>query len=310
MVFLGLLFLLTKFAWGPLSQALHQREEHLEHCLLQTEKARNESEQLLAEHRRLMAQADDRVKALFDKAQQGRPGQRPTRSSSKPRRRRRPPVTAPSVRSQRRATRPWRRSGVRPPNVAVSVAGRVLAKDLDDDEHRRLLDLAIQELPASPASGNGHGGALGMTAKARTAPTGAVDRSVLSGDDAEVVRHYAEALVNAAVEREPGRGGARRARGHRPGGPGGAPEVRQGAGIFARSPWPRRTGWSWKSSATGSPTVVLRFLRVLNRHGRLGLLAGTGPGSPADLGPAAQTDSGLCPDGGSARARSGGRPPR
>ncbi len=51
-VFLGLLLVLGRFAWKPLLNALHQREEHLEHCLLQTERARNESEQLLAEHRR------------------------------------------------------------------------------------------------------------------------------------------------------------------------------------------------------------------------------------------------------------------
>ena len=68
-VFLGLFWVLRRYAWKPLSEALHQREEHLEHTLLQTEKVRNESEQLLAEHRRLMAQADERVKSIFDKAQ-------------------------------------------------------------------------------------------------------------------------------------------------------------------------------------------------------------------------------------------------
>ena len=43
--------------------------------------------------------------------------------------------------------------------MAVSVAGRVLAKELDEDEHRRLIDLAIKELPTLTASTNGHGGA-------------------------------------------------------------------------------------------------------------------------------------------------------
>src|SRR5437763_12795677 len=41
-VFIGLLVVLGLFAWKPLLQALHQREEHLEHCLLETERARNE----------------------------------------------------------------------------------------------------------------------------------------------------------------------------------------------------------------------------------------------------------------------------
>ena len=68
-VFLGLFWVLRRYAWKPLSEALHQREEHLEHTLMQTEKLRNESEQLLADHRRLMAEADERVKSIFDKAQ-------------------------------------------------------------------------------------------------------------------------------------------------------------------------------------------------------------------------------------------------
>ena len=38
--------------------------------------------------------------------------------------------------------------------MAVSVAGKVLSKDLSDADHRRLLDSAIKELPAT----NGHGG--------------------------------------------------------------------------------------------------------------------------------------------------------
>jgi hypothetical protein len=41
--------------------------------------------------------------------------------------------------------------------MAVSVAGKVLSKELSDNEHRRLLEVAINELPAK-ASSNGHGG--------------------------------------------------------------------------------------------------------------------------------------------------------
>jgi len=156
-VFVGLFFILGRFAWKPLSEALHQREEHLEHCLLQTEKARNESEQLLAEHRRLMAQADDRVRALIDKAQKDahasaeeivRQAQAEAESS-----RDRAQREIATARDQALAEI-WSQTA----NVAVSVAGKVLSKQLNEDEHRRLLDMAIQEMPAAPSS-NGHGGA-------------------------------------------------------------------------------------------------------------------------------------------------------
>ena len=39
--------------------------------------------------------------------------------------------------------------------MAVAVAGKVLAKQLSPDDHRRLLDAAIQELPAAGANGQG-----------------------------------------------------------------------------------------------------------------------------------------------------------
>ncbi len=156
-VFLVLLFVLRRFAWKPLTEALHQREEHLEHTLLQTEKVRNESEQLLAEHRRLMAQADERVKAIFDKAQKdaqasGEEIVKAARAEAEAARDRaqREIVTA---RDQALAEI-WSQTA----NLAVSVAGRVLSKQLGDDDHRRLLDLAMKELPAAPAATNGHGG--------------------------------------------------------------------------------------------------------------------------------------------------------
>src|SRR4051794_36562190 len=156
-VFICLFFVLGRFAWKPLTEALHRREEHLEHCLLQTEKARNESEQLLAEHRRLMAQADDRVRALIDKAQKDAHStaeeivkQAQAEAESARDRAQREIATA---RDQALAEI-WSQTA----NVAVSVAGKVLSKQLGEDEHRRLLDLAIKELPAA-ASSNGHGGA-------------------------------------------------------------------------------------------------------------------------------------------------------
>ena len=112
-VFVGLFLLLGKFAWKPLL-ALHQREQHLEHVLEETERARNESEGKLAEHRRLMARAADEVRAILDKAGK-KPRPPPIRSSNRPRRRPKRPSSVPSATSPRPATRPWPRSGKRPP---------------------------------------------------------------------------------------------------------------------------------------------------------------------------------------------------
>ncbi|WP_165247746.1 F0F1 ATP synthase subunit B [Paludisphaera soli] len=151
-VFLTLLAVLGKFAWGPLVQALHRREEHLEHCLLQSEKARNDSELLLAEHRKLMAETDDKVRELLYKAQrdaQTRAAEllRVAQADADAARDRAQRDIA-TARDQA-LTEIWARTA----DVAVTVAGRVLSKNLGEDDRRRLLDEAIRELPEGANAG-------------------------------------------------------------------------------------------------------------------------------------------------------------
>jgi F-type H+-transporting ATPase subunit b len=155
-VFVGLMAVLSKFAWKPLLAALHGREEHLEHCLLETERARNESEQLLAEHRRRLAAAEDQVRALIEEARKTAQaaGDEIVKNAQSE-------AEAAKVRAVRdiatardqALSEIWSKTA----DLAVSVAGRVLAKSLNDDDHRRLLDTAIGELPAVRAS-SGPGG--------------------------------------------------------------------------------------------------------------------------------------------------------
>jgi F-type H+-transporting ATPase subunit b len=154
-VFLGLLALLGRFAWKPLLAALHQREHHLQHVLEETERARNESEGLLAEHRRQMARAADEVRTVLDKARQDAQAtadhliKLAQDEAEAARQRAQRDIAA--ARDQALAEI-WQKAA----DTAVLVAGRVLSTELTPDDHRRLLDAAIRELPAAGA--NGHGG--------------------------------------------------------------------------------------------------------------------------------------------------------
>jgi F-type H+-transporting ATPase subunit b len=155
-VFVVLLLVLSKFAWKPLIHALHEREKHLEHVLHETERARNQSESLLNEHRKQMASAADEVRSLLEQARND--AQRTSEQIVKH-------AQAEAEAAKQRAQRDigaardqalaeiWQKTA----DMAVSVAGRVLSKELTETDHRRLLDAAIGELPAAPAA-NGHGG--------------------------------------------------------------------------------------------------------------------------------------------------------
>jgi F-type H+-transporting ATPase subunit b len=157
-VFLGLFFILGKFVWPVLLKALHDREEHLGHVLHQTEQARNESESLLAEHRRLMAEASNEVKSLLEKARQDAQTNaekivkdaQAEAESSRDRARRDIVVARDQALSEI-----WNTTA----NLAVSVAGKVLSKQLGEDDHRRLVEGAISELPEAPVSAAGREGA-------------------------------------------------------------------------------------------------------------------------------------------------------
>ncbi len=111
-----------------------------------------------------------------------------------------------------------------------------------------------------------------MTAPAAAAPIDSADRSLLAGDDAVVVRHYAEALVDAAVAENQAEV---------------ALEDLEAIDREVLQAYPKLGQILGTSQVSGAEKdrilvavfgdrvagVVLRFLRVLNRHGRLGLLS-------------------------------------
>jgi F-type H+-transporting ATPase subunit b len=156
-VFLGLLLVLGRFAWKPLLGALHQREEHLEHVLHDTEKARNEAERLLAEQRRILAETQESVRSMLEEARREAQA-----AADEIARKAQADADAARQRAERDITTArdqalieiWSKAS----ELAVTVAGKVLSRELGPDEHRRLIEVATRELPAAPSGRNGQGG--------------------------------------------------------------------------------------------------------------------------------------------------------
>lgn len=67
-VFLLLLFILRKIAWGPMLEGLKKREANIRTALEEAKKAQEDSRRLQEEMTRQMASAQDRVKAVMDEA--------------------------------------------------------------------------------------------------------------------------------------------------------------------------------------------------------------------------------------------------
>lgn len=68
--FLGLLFILIKFAWKPMLAALEERESSIENALKAAEKARNEMANLKADNEKLLQEARLERDTILKKAQE------------------------------------------------------------------------------------------------------------------------------------------------------------------------------------------------------------------------------------------------
>ena len=68
--FLGLLFILIKFAWKPMLEALEERESSIDNALKSAEIARNEMANLKSENEKLLAEARKERDEILAKAQE------------------------------------------------------------------------------------------------------------------------------------------------------------------------------------------------------------------------------------------------
>jgi F-type H+-transporting ATPase subunit b len=68
LAFLVLMWLLKKFAWGPLMGVMKKREEHVANEIDSAENARKEAEELLAQHQQLMKDARLESQTFIDSA--------------------------------------------------------------------------------------------------------------------------------------------------------------------------------------------------------------------------------------------------
>ena len=67
-VFLVLLFILWKFAWGPLAEGLDKREKHVADQIFQANEANQKAKDLLASYEQKLTDSQNEVRAILEKA--------------------------------------------------------------------------------------------------------------------------------------------------------------------------------------------------------------------------------------------------
>ncbi len=145
LVFLGVLFILWKWGWGMMLDALDRRDLAIRGAIEEARREREEAERLLAEHRALLEKTRRETAEMLATAQQeaARERQRIVEEAraeyEKILARGREQVAQEAARARAEIRREVA-------DLVLLAASRLLRKTLDDAEHRRLAEEFVAEL--------------------------------------------------------------------------------------------------------------------------------------------------------------------
>ncbi|MDQ2911139.1 MAG: F0F1 ATP synthase subunit B [Actinomycetota bacterium] len=146
--FLITLFVLKRYAFGPIQKAIDERRERIRQSLEEADRAREEARKLLEAHRQLIGRAKTDAEEILAEARRiAEANERRMRDELEADRQRRLEETRKQIEAEtRRALEQIRREVV---DLSLLAATKVTGKALDDSDHRRLIEEAIAELDFS-----------------------------------------------------------------------------------------------------------------------------------------------------------------
>jgi F-type H+-transporting ATPase subunit b len=146
--FLITLFVLRRYAFGPIQKGIDERRERIRQSLDEADRAREEARKLLEEHRKLIGSAKTDAEEILAEARRvAEANERRMRNELETDRQRRLEETRKQIEAEtRRALEQIRLEVV---DLSLLAATKVTGKALDDADHRRLIDEAVADLDFS-----------------------------------------------------------------------------------------------------------------------------------------------------------------
>jgi F-type H+-transporting ATPase subunit b len=153
-IFVVLLFVLRKWAWGPMLEGLQKRENKIQGAIADAQRARDEAQRLQGQWHQEMATAQDKVREIHEEARR-RAEQNTTEMIAKAR----TDIQAERDRLRREIEvardqalqELWNQTA----RLATEVSARVLRREINPDDQRRLVEDALTEMNRVPMGGNG-----------------------------------------------------------------------------------------------------------------------------------------------------------
>ncbi len=143
--FLLLLALLSKFAWGPIINAMNSREDGIRNDLDKSRKEREEAARLLEEHRAMLTLAR---KERADAVEAGRRDAERLKAEILDEARKQREQLLKQAETQIDAGLRQARAGLKgqAADLAIQAAGKLMGKNLDDATQRRLVEDYLADL--------------------------------------------------------------------------------------------------------------------------------------------------------------------
>lgn len=145
LIFVLLLFVLGKYAWGPILSALQGREQFIHDSLAEAKKSRDDAAALLAEYEAKLAAARQEVEAILDEGRRDaaavrlREEERAKQEAEKVLTRARREIEI----AKDTAVKDLYQQAAR---LSTGIAQRILERELKPEDHTRLIDEAIASL--------------------------------------------------------------------------------------------------------------------------------------------------------------------
>jgi F-type H+-transporting ATPase subunit b len=149
-VFLGLLGLLTKFAWKPIMEGLDKREQGIADTIASTHAANDEAKRMLVSYERRLAEATDEVRGMLEEARRDADA---TRQAIVAEARKAADEEKARARHEIGLAKDDALAQIadRAGDLAVEVAGKFLREKLGRDDQARLVRDSVASLGTKPS---------------------------------------------------------------------------------------------------------------------------------------------------------------
>jgi F-type H+-transporting ATPase subunit b len=151
--FLVVLFVLKRYAFGPIQQMIDQRRERIEQAIAEADNARDEARRLLEEHRKLIGQAKSEAEEILSEARRLADAQRDrVKQETEEDRQRRLEETRRQIEQATAQALGEIRDEVG--KLSLLAAEKITRKSLTGADQQRLIDEALAEIDFSALEGS------------------------------------------------------------------------------------------------------------------------------------------------------------